>query len=155
MGTPSFANTVPLGYLIHEVMRLQKRRFEDEARIHGVTLPQWRALAETFKADGISQRALADRIDADPMTVSGILDRLEKRGLIARSPDPNDSRAKLARVTPLGEELIAEVRTVGLALHAQATEGISPEDQKIVTNALERMRENLIAMTAEQKEDAE
>ena len=34
----------PLGYLIHEVARLLKRRFEDEAKTHGITLPQWRSL---------------------------------------------------------------------------------------------------------------
>jgi MarR family transcriptional regulator for hemolysin len=39
----------PLGYLIHEVARLMKRRFEDEARSLGITLPQWRALAQIAK----------------------------------------------------------------------------------------------------------
>ena len=95
-----FKNSAPLGYLIHEVARLLKRRFEEEAKAHGITLPQWRALAQIALKDNITQRSLADAIDADQMTVSGILDRLEKRGLIDRFPDPKDSRAKLARLIP-------------------------------------------------------
>ena len=63
----------PIGYLVHEVARLFRRRFEDEARIHGVTLPQWRALAEIHRQEGISQVSLAGCIDTDPMTLSGIL----------------------------------------------------------------------------------
>ena len=94
-----------VGFLVHEVARLLKRRFEDEARIHGVTLPQWRALAEISNSEGISQVSLANAVDTDPMTMSGILDRLEKRGLIERFVDPNDSRAKLARMTAEGEPL--------------------------------------------------
>src|SRR4051812_47204216 len=83
-----------VGFLVHEVARLFRRRFEDEARAHGVTLPQWRALVEIYKNDGVSQVSLAGSVDTDPMTMSGILDRLEKRGLIERYADPNDSRAK-------------------------------------------------------------
>src|SRR5215467_11928088 len=96
---PTFKREGSIGFLVHEVARLMKRRFEDEARVHGVTLPQWRALAEIAQSGGISQVALASCIDTDPMTLSGILDRLEKRGLIERYADPNDSRAKLARMT--------------------------------------------------------
>src|SRR4051812_7007005 len=92
-----------IGYLVHEVARLYRRRFEEEARAHGITLPQWRALAEIHRQEGISQVTLAGCIDTDPMTVSGILDRLEKRALIERFSDPNDSRARLARLTSEGE----------------------------------------------------
>ena len=75
---PTFKKEGSIGYLVHEVARLFRRRFEDEARIHGVTLPQWRALAEIHRQEGISQVSLAGCIDTDPMTLSGILDRLEK-----------------------------------------------------------------------------
>ena len=41
----SYKHQAPMGYLIHEVARLMKRRFEEEAKMHGITLPQWRVLA--------------------------------------------------------------------------------------------------------------
>jgi DNA-binding MarR family transcriptional regulator len=152
---PTFASALPLGYLIAEVAKFMKRRFEEEARGHGITLPQFRALAEISNNTGISQVTLAGCIDTDPMTLSGILDRLEKRGLIERSPDPNDSRAKLAVATREGAELIAQVRAVGLALYEQAIEGLSAGERAQLTAALTRMRDNLQAMSAEQKEVAE
>jgi len=142
----------PLGYLIHEVARLLKRRFEEEARSHGITLAQWRALAQIALQEGITQRALADAIDADPMTVSGILDRLDKRGLIDRFPDPSDSRAKLARLTPAGEELFRLARTVGLAMYETATRGLTPEEREVMQSALCKMRDNLSGQPAELEE---
>ena len=153
--SPSFAKAAPLGYLVSEVAKLMKRRFEEEARVHGITLPQWRALAELSMNNGMSQVELAGCIDTDPMTLSGILDRLEKRGLIERSPDPNDSRAKRSVATPTGKRLVADVRRVGFALYEHALHGLSSAERKQLVDVLGRMRDNLLAMNAEQKEFAE
>ncbi len=142
----------PLGYLVHEVARLMKRRFEEEAKWHGITLAQWRALAQVATHDCISQRELADQIDADPMTVSGVLDRLEKRGLIERYPDPSDSRAKLARLTPAGEELFRTARQFGLAMYENAIAGLSAEERGALQSGLEKMRDNLSGQRAELEE---
>ena len=141
-----------IGYLVHEVARLYRRRFEDEARIHGVTLPQWRALAEIHRQEGISQVALAGYIDTDPMTISGILDRLDKRGLVERFTDPNDSRARLARLTPEGHALVDMARNVGRELQDASLEGLSEEERKRLAAQLKHIRDNLNNFTAEQKE---
>jgi MarR family transcriptional regulator for hemolysin len=141
-----------IGYLVHDVARLMRRRFEDEARLHGFTLPQWRALAEIYRNEGISQVSLANCIDTDQMTVSGIVSRLEKRGLIERYPDPNDSRAKLARLTPTGVELVTRAKNVGRALYENALTGISATERDLLTAGLKRIRDNLNEMTAEEKE---
>lgn len=142
----------PLGYLVHEVARLMKRRFEEEARSHGLTLPQWRALSQVATHDCITQREIADSMDADPMTVSGILDRLEKRGLIERYADPSDSRAKLARLTPAGEELFQTARNFGLAMYQSAIAGLSAGEREALQAGLEKMRANLSGQPAELEE---
>ena len=52
---PSNTTEASVGYLVYEGARAFRRRFEDEARRHDLTLPQWRALAELarFEALGI------------------------------------------------------------------------------------------------------
>jgi hypothetical protein len=72
-------------------------------RDHGITMPQWKALSEISRNPGITQVELAALTDSDPMTMSGILDRLEKRGFVTRSPDPRDSRAKVVQILPEGD----------------------------------------------------
>lgn len=151
MKNESFKARAPMGYLIHEVSRLMKRRFEDEARLHDITLPQWRTLSQIALNEGVTQAQLAANIDVDPMTMSGILNRLEKRGLIDRFPDPADSRAKLARLTAEGEALFETARSVGLAMYEAALQGVSKADQDVVVAALARMRDNLTGQTAEKE----
>ena len=151
MKTESFKTRAPMGYLIHEVARLMKRRFEDEARLHDITLPQWRTLSQIALNEGVTQAQLAAAVDLDPMTISGVLNRLEKRGLIDRFPDPADSRAKLARLTAEGEALFETARTVGLAMYETALQGVSKADQDLVVAALSKMRDNLTGQTAEKE----
>jgi len=147
-----YKDRAPLGFLIHEVARLMKRRFEEEARAHGITLPQWRVLAQVALNEGITQVALAAATDTDPMTVSGVLDRLEKRGLIDRYADPTDSRAKLARLTAEGEEVFNTARDVGQSMYEAALGGVTPEERQTVITALGKMRDNLTGQAAELEE---
>jgi MarR family transcriptional regulator, transcriptional regulator for hemolysin len=149
---PIYKSQAPVGYLIHEVAKLLKRRFEEEAKAQGITLPQWRALAQIALHQNITQRALADSIDADPMTISGILDRLEKRGLLTRFPDPSDSRAKLARLTPEGDRLFAMAKEKGLAMYETAVQGLSEQERETLQSALCKMRDNLLGQAAELEE---
>jgi len=151
MKPESLKARAPMGYLIHEIARLMKRRFEDEARLHDITLPQWRTLSQIVLNEGVTQAQLASNIDVDPMTMSGILNRLEKRGLIDRFPDPVDSRAKLARLTAEGEALFETARTVAITMYESALEGVSKADQDVVVAALSKMRENLTGQTAEKE----
>jgi DNA-binding MarR family transcriptional regulator len=141
-----------IGYLVHEVAKMLKRRFEDEARAHGLTLPQWRAMIEILRNEEITQVALSSCIDTDPMTMSGILDRLEKRGWIERIPDPNDMRAKRARLTKAGHELVETARNIGRGFYERALEGVGETDRDTTVRVLQRIRENLTAMSADQKE---
>jgi len=148
----NFDKEKSIGFLVHEVARLFRRRFEDEARTHNVTLPQWRALIEIHKNEGISQVSLAGCIDTDPMTMSGILDRLEKRGLVERYPDPNDSRAKLARLTDEGSALVRTARQLGRELYENALAGLNQAERDRLSAGLILIRNNLNNMTAEEKE---
>ncbi|MBI4048579.1 MAG: MarR family transcriptional regulator [Devosia nanyangense] len=146
---PKNPKEATIGYLVHEVARLFRRRFETFASEHGVTLTQWRALAQIHRQPSISQVALAGAIDSDPMTMSGVLERLERRGLVERYPDPDDSRAKLARLTAEGEELVRVASDVGQELHALAITGLSEEEKSCLTKGLTHIRDNLQNTTAE------
>lgn len=131
------------GYLLHDVAKLLKRRFEDEAKDYGITLPQWRVLAQIGIGKDSRQTSLAASIDVDPMTMSGILDRLEKRGLITRMADPVDSRAKLAVITAEGEDVVLSARAVGLTVLEDASRGLSKQDQEQLKVLLGKVRNNL------------
>ncbi len=63
-----------------------------------------------------SQAALARAVGADKTRIIGVLDELQRRGLIARTPDPTDRRVRLLSVTPAGRRLHGSVRA-GIRRH--------------------------------------
>ncbi|WP_137151644.1 MarR family transcriptional regulator [Devosia sp. FKR38] len=133
-----------MGTLMSDVSRLLRRRFEDAAKSFGVTLPQWKALSTIHKQGDITQVALSAHLDIDAMTLSGILDRLDKRGLIERFVHPDDSRAKLARLTPAGLALVEQTSHIGAEVFQRAIQGLSADDIAALSQHLGRVRTNLI-----------
>lgn len=149
MNTYPHSEARALAVLMLEVSRLMKRRFEAVAAEHSLTLSQWRALGQITKSPGITQVALAAAIDADAMTVSTLLERLEKRGLIVRSPAPGDSRAKCAEVTDAGRELAYRGWQVGTEVFESALANVSAADRAATIRTLTAIRSNLSGTAAD------
>src|SRR5258705_13669945 len=91
-GTAVESNAPTLGFLLHDVARLLRRRFEQNARDSGLTRSQWQVLAYLANNEGINQSGLADLLEIEPITLGRIIDKLQVRGLIERHPDPSDRR---------------------------------------------------------------
>src|ERR1700743_199053 len=84
------SNPPTLGFVLHEVARLLKRRFEQKAKDIGLTRAQWQTLAYLNMHEGIQQGKLADILEIESITLVRILDKLEARGLIERRQHPSD-----------------------------------------------------------------
>lgn len=72
---------------------------------HGLTIPQLICLQHLLEQGALASGALANAIALSPATVTGILDRLELRGLVRRERRPEDKRHVLVTVTPAGRAL--------------------------------------------------
>ena len=93
----------------HGIRRLQQIAvavFSQGAQPHGVTPVQFAVLQLLEHMPGIDQRTLAQQVGFDKATIGGVIDRLEARGLIARSSSPTDRRVRLLAVTDAGRELL-------------------------------------------------
>lgn len=84
---------------------LQSRRLLDRYKLTG---PQLATLREADRMGSVSTSALARSVHLSQPTVSGILTRLEKRGLIRRERSPDDRRSVEITVTPEGTRVLAE-----------------------------------------------
>lgn len=91
---------------IRQIIRavdLHSRRLMSE---HGLTGPQLATLREAARRKVVSAGDLAASAQIGQPTLTGILDRLERRGLIVRSREGADRRTVSVRVTPEGERAL-------------------------------------------------
>lgn len=72
----------------------------------GLTGPQLWALWELHRRGPLSLKGLSGRMHLDPSTVTGVVDRLARRGLVSREPDPSDRRRVILSLTPEGQATV-------------------------------------------------
>lgn len=132
-----------LGFLLHDVARLMRKRFEQNARDLGLTRSQGQVLVHLADNEGIHQGALAEKLDVEPITLTRILDRLEEAGLIERLLYRNDRRVRLLRLTPAAHLLIDDIFAIGALTRGEAMEGVTDEDRDRLLGILSRMKTNL------------
>jgi MarR family transcriptional regulator, transcriptional regulator for hemolysin len=137
-------STSSIGFLLHDVARLLRKRFEQRAKCLGLTRSQWQTLACLSSNEGIHQGGLADLLEIEPITLVRILDRLSERGLVERRQHPTDRRIWLLYMRDEARPLLAAMRNFGETTRAEALEGVSSADRERLSDVLTLVKTNLV-----------
>lgn len=122
---------------LRRIMRsvyLNSRKLETEYRLTG---PQQIMLSAIAKCDGIPICSLAKAINLSNATTSGIVDRLEKRGLAKRERSASDRRTVLVRATESGKETLKKIPPSLQHQFVEAFKKLLPREQNKVLQSLE------------------
>lgn len=143
-----------VGFLLSDVSRLMRRRFDERARQIGATRAQWRTLTTLSRNEGLNQGGLADLLEVEPITLCRMIDRLEESGLVERRRDPADRRAWLLFLTDKSRPLLDDLKVLGQEMFEQALAGIDDNDRGRLTTLLNTIRANLIALPPQDASEA-
>lgn len=132
-----------LGFLLHDVARLLRKRLEQRMRGLGLTRAQWSVLAHLARHEGIKQNALAAILEIEPITLARILDRLEGAGFVERRPHPEDRRAWLPHLTEKARPVLEQLFAYGAANREEALAGFSETEREQLIDLLLRMKSNV------------
>jgi DNA-binding MarR family transcriptional regulator len=112
---------------------------------HGLTGPQMLCLREIATRGSLTTGALATAIALSPATLTGILDRLEVRGLVSRERRPEDKRRVLVSLTPLGRQMSQELPSPMQDKFGSRLSELPADEQasiRLALGAVARMMEN-------------
>jgi MarR family transcriptional regulator, organic hydroperoxide resistance regulator len=121
--------------LLWRVMQAHKPRFLALAQELGLAPMQLHALRVIEPGAELPMSSLAGKLFCDASNVTGIVDRLEARGLIERRPAAYDRRVKLLALTDEGER-VREAAWRQLSEPPPAIAALSPEHQRALRDAL-------------------
>jgi len=119
-----------VGFLLHDVSRLLRKRFDRRARALGLTRAQWRVLAHLAPRQGINQSALADILEVENITMARHIDRLEETGWLERRSDPGDRRAWQLFLTEKSRPILDQMETLATKTQEEAMAGLSERDRR-------------------------
>jgi MarR family transcriptional regulator, transcriptional regulator for hemolysin len=136
-----------LGFILNDVSRLLRTRFDQRARRYGLTRSQWRVLVHLARAEGIIQSGLAEILEIERMTLGRLVDRLEAAGWVERRPDKKDRRVRRLYLTATARPTLDDMMQLVTDMHDEALSGLSEEDLNRLMETLTIIKGNLIEMT--------
>jgi DNA-binding MarR family transcriptional regulator len=98
------------------------------AEMHGLTEGRLAVMFRLFRCGPTPLGDLAEDLDTTPRNVTGLVDHLERDGLVERVPDPEDRRSVRATLTAAGKAQITAIWREGLERQFEIVHGISKED---------------------------
>ncbi|MGW7194806.1 MarR family winged helix-turn-helix transcriptional regulator [Streptomyces chryseus] len=132
--------TVEVVELIGEVVSRYHAEYDEAAAQHALTGAQARVLG-LLSVEATPMRRIARKLRCEPSNITGIVDRLEARGLVERRPDPADRRVKLAAATEEGRRTAAKLRA-SLDFAREPLGELSEDERTALRDLLKRMLGN-------------
>ncbi|QAY60364.1 MarR family transcriptional regulator [Microbacterium protaetiae] len=119
----------------------QRGAADDWVRESGLTRQQGFTLGyiEEHQHRGVIARELSEVSGTTPAAVAGLLQGLEDRGYITRTPSPDDSRVKLLNITPEGSRLIEGFDEQMRSAQERLFSALSIDEQDQLLALLERL----------------
>ena len=133
-----------IGFLLHDVARLMRKRFEQNARGLGLTRSQCQVLAHLARNEGIQQGSLAEILEIEPITLTRLVDRLEEGGFVDRRAHPTDRRIRQLHLTKKAHPLLSEIFAIGAITRGEAFEGVPDAERERLFAILSSMKANLL-----------
>ena len=128
-----------VGHLLRRAHQRASAIFATHFAEHQLTPTQYAALVKIHDQGEVSQNHLGRLTAMDPATMKGVIDRLDKRGLIASKPDPTDRRRTLWSLTRAAEDLLGPAIEAGRSVTAETLEPLSAKERAAFLALLARL----------------
>jgi len=129
-----------VGFLLAKAYQRACALFKEEFDRYDITPQQFGLLAFLWNEDGLSQSELSGRSQIDRTTMGGIIDRLEKEGLVERRHHPEDRRAYQVFLTPRGKSREEELSALAGQVIRKVTAHLTGEEHQTLIRLLEKIR---------------
>jgi DNA-binding MarR family transcriptional regulator len=119
-----------------------KRSLAQVIAPHGITPQQYNVLRILRGAgpDGLPTLTIGERMIEQTPGVTRLVDRLERKGLVGRTPCPKDRRRVFCRITTKGLDLLKELDSPVKRWDSQAVSVLPPSEMDLLVDMLDRVR---------------
>jgi MarR family transcriptional regulator, lower aerobic nicotinate degradation pathway regulator len=129
-----------IGFLLAKAYQRACALFKEEFDRYDLTPQQFGLLAFLWIEDGLSQTELTARSQIDRTTMGGLIDRLEKEGMVERRPHPEDRRAYQVFLTDRGKSREGGLSTVADRVLRKVTAPLTAEEHETLILLLTKIR---------------
>lgn len=125
----SLAPDASPGYLVNHLARLFAASLQARIKPMGLSTGVFPVMLHLWQQDGLTQRDLVLRVGVEQATMANTLKRMERDGLVARHPDPEDGRIRRIWLTERGRELRDAATAAAAEENKNVLSGLPEEEQ--------------------------
>lgn len=129
------------GHLIRRAQQVATALFADECAAFGLTSVQYAALFAIEANPRVDATRLSSLVAFDRSTIGDVLERLEAKGWVVRTPSPQDRRVKLVRLSPAGVRLLRQVAPAVRRVQDRLLAPLAPRDRGTIIKLLAQLAE--------------
>ncbi len=133
-----------LGYRIKLLSQLLGRKFQERLEPFGLTAFHWVVLCCLWEEDGLPTSGIGEKLQQVGGTMTGVLDRMEERGLIRRERDQHDRRVWRIWLTEEGKQLKDVLPPIAVEIREHAMQGIPVADREKFSELVDQAIANLV-----------
>lgn len=126
-------------FLLTQLGTHAARRFAERVSAVDLTPPQAGLLRAVAQEPGRSQQALAAQLGTPATRLVALVDALEQRGVLERRRNPDDRRLHAVHLTAAGDELLAELGSLGAQHEADLLAPLEPQERRTLAELLGRI----------------
>lgn len=127
------------GHLIRRSQQIAVAIFMEECADRDITPIQYAVLSVLAARPGIDQSTLAGLAALDRSTLGDVVARLARRGLLRRTPDPQDRRSRVLTLTPAGRRLLPEIEAAVRRAQRRMLAPLSADERKLFMALLAKL----------------
>lgn len=127
------------GHLIRRSQQIAVAIFMEECADRDITPIQYAVLSVLAARPGIDQSTLAGLAVLDRSTLGDVVARLARRGLLRRTPDPQDRRSRVLTLTPAGNRLLPEIEAAVRRAQRRMLAPLSADERKLFMALLAKL----------------
>jgi len=138
---PASDLTAHLGYWLRYVSNHVSQAFARKVEAHGVTVAEWVLMRQLLDEEALAPSRLAERMGMTRGAISKLAERLIAKSMLLRAADPEDGRAQMLSLTPIGRGLVPELAALADANDAEFFDHLAPKDRVVLLRILREIVE--------------
>jgi MarR family transcriptional regulator, lower aerobic nicotinate degradation pathway regulator len=127
------------GFLVRRMQQVGVSIFLEETKSWDITPLQYGVMSAVRATPGVDQIGVANSVGLDRTTVVGIVDRLERKGLIVRRADAEDRRVRQLFLTAAGQQRLSDVRSATDRAQVRLLEPLNEKERTIFLGYIKRV----------------
>lgn len=127
------------GHLIRRSQQIAVAIFMEECAGRDITPIQYAVLSVLAARPGIDQSTLAGLAALDRSTLGDVVARLARRGLLRRTPDPQDRRSRVLTLTPAGSRLLGDIEVPVRRAQRRMLAPLNAAERKLLMSLLAQL----------------